>query len=349
MVTIKDVAKQAGVSAMTVSRVVNQAGAVSAKTKKSVDAAIEALAYHPNKLARGMITKSSKTIGVLHSNLYNQIYSDQISGIEEVCQKRGYSILLANIHDYNSAVSNFSSLIGMQVDGIIVLPIETSGLATRETGAVTLRDTQKIYEYLNSYFSRPDAKKGVSAGETTLRQIMPYVEFDYAQGTKLAMDYLFEKGYEDILYLTTFWDEEGVWHTRRQTYCDEMVARGLGDRIRIECTDDTVDGGYRWMSQFLQCSELSQGILCGNDNIAIGVIQAANEHHIRIPEQLVVIGQDGLRFGEMIFPSLSTVDIQGYESGRVSANILLDWIETEEIQINHVKVRQSLKLRQSTK
>ncbi len=348
MATLKDVAKRAGVSRMTVSRVVNQTGQVSAKTQKRVNEAIEALGYQPNKLARGMVTGSSKTIGVLHSNLYNHVYADQIFGIEEVCKKRGYSILFANAYDYESAVTNFSSLIEMQVDGIIVLPVETLGVANQETGAAMLQETKKIYEYLYAYFRRPDAKKGVSAGESALKKLLPYVEFDYAQGARLAMEYLLGCGHTDIVYVTSFWDEEGVWRERQQAYCDEMSKHSLAHRIHIERTDDNVEGGYRWMKQFIQSHDLPSAILCGDDNIAIGVIQAANEHQIRIPEQLAIMGQDGLRFGEMLFPTLSTIEINGYESGKVSADILLDWIETTEAQTKHIKIQQDLRLRRST-
>ena len=99
MVNIKDVAKKAGVSMMTVSRVINDNGAVSAETRKKVEQAVKDLDYIPNQIAKSLVNASSRTVGVLFSNIFNPVYSSIISGIESRAHESGYNIIISNATD----------------------------------------------------------------------------------------------------------------------------------------------------------------------------------------------------------------------------------------------------------
>lgn len=349
MATIKDVAHYAGVSIMTVSRVINNPKKVSPKSRAKVMAAIEALDYSPNMFARGMVTGKSKTIGVMYSNLKNWIYADQIKGIEEVAIQRGYGVLLANIYDRESAMSAITMLSQMKVDGIIVLPMESHEAYTEEQALSAINELNHIHECIRAYFEQKDAKLGVAAGSVFLQDLLPLVEYDYYQGCKLAMDYLFDCGYTDIVYVSSLWDE-GIWHTRQQAYTDAMTEHSCADRICVLHTLSVTNGcgDCACIRQYIQENGVPRAVLCANDHIAVDVIRVAQDLHIAVPAEMAVMGQDNLQIGEMVHPRLSTVDIHGEENGRAAATLLLNRIEMMDEQTDYISIGQSLCVRQTT-
>ena len=123
MVSIKDVAKLSGVSVMTVSRVVNGSDNVREETRDKVNQAIQELDYIPNQLAKSLVNSSTRTVGVLFSNIFNPVYLSIISGIEKRAHERGYNIIISNATDYKSSVEGLNMLVSKMIDGLIVLPV----------------------------------------------------------------------------------------------------------------------------------------------------------------------------------------------------------------------------------
>ena len=349
MATLKEVAERANVSVMTASRALNHTGKVAPERERRVKEAAEALGYRPNLLARSMITKSAKTIGVLYSNIYNQIYADQIVGIEAVAQEAGYSIILANVYDYDSVISSFSTLVSKQVDGIILLQMELKGIDEEISSNAVLEQISKVQEYIEKYFCQSGAKPGVAVGQQFSCEYISHVYLDYAQGVHLAMDHLFACGFTDIVNITSFWNEKGVWKERVHSYIEEMKAHGLESKIHVERTENSVEGGYRSMLNLLDSGRLPEAILCGNDYMAIGVLRAAAEKRIPVPERISVMGQDGLLIGDMVYPRLSTVSVNGMACGKAAMRMLLEHIDDVKKEPQYTVIGQSLLLRQSTK
>ena len=128
MVSIKDVSKLSGVSVMTVSRVINGSDNVREETRDKVKQAIQELDYIPNQLAKSLVNSSTRTVGVLFSNIFNPVYLSIISGIEKRAHERGYNIIISNATDYKSSVEGLNMLVSKMIDGLIVLPVEFNNM-----------------------------------------------------------------------------------------------------------------------------------------------------------------------------------------------------------------------------
>lgn len=343
---IKDVADYAGVSMMTVSRVVNNRPGVSDKMRNRVLQAVEELDYCPNLVARSMVTKSTGTIAVLYSNIYNEIYADQLMGIESVARAFGYTILIVNISDYHSTVNGLTTLIGKQVDGIIVLPIEFLGLDNYSLSASAYQQLMDTFSYLENYFETHN-QPCVVIDNSFGKDIVPRVLFDYRNGTRIAMNFLISCGFSEIACLTSFW-EEGIWKVRSQEYMTIMHAHGWDRHIRVEYGDNTVEGGYACLMALYKSGNLPQAVYCGSDYIAVGAVRAAQELGIDVPGRLAIIGHDGLRLGNMINPPLTTVELNGFESGQKAMRILLAQLKGEQVPAKDAYISQSLLVRKTT-
>ena len=148
MSTIKDVAREAGVSLMTVSRVINGTGQVKQNTVDRVNGAIKKLGYRPNLLAKSLAQGKSKTIGILSSNMYNQVYIDIITSIEKNAYKEGFVVINADVSNSVDAKQALNMLLGSKVDGIIILPLEMD-MSELPDFKVAVEETRKFYDYFN--------------------------------------------------------------------------------------------------------------------------------------------------------------------------------------------------------
>ena len=158
MVTIEDVAKLAGVSTMTVSRVVNKSESVKPTTREKVLKVIEETGYKPNMNAMSLVSGKSKMIGILSSNYYNQAYLDIVVAIEEYAYGEGFTVINANVNDYVTACNALDLFLGKQVEGIIVLPLEMK-MTKVEDYRDSLKELAKFSEYFKQTVKRH--KRGV--------------------------------------------------------------------------------------------------------------------------------------------------------------------------------------------
>lgn len=317
MVTIEDVAKAASVSTMTVSRVINNSPLVKEETAQKVKRVIEELGYRPNRLASSLVSGKSKTIGVIYSNMYNQVYTDVINGIEEIAYDNDYVVISINVDSLYMAKKTLNMLIGSQIDGCILLPLEMNMSKSKEYDSAV----NEIREFCD-YFRETVTSYNIPV-TTVFQKIggIVNVNFDYVNQARMAMDYLLGKGFENIAMLNSN-IYEGFWRDKENVYREAMKRAGLEDHICVERDVCIVEGGYEAMKRLLK-QRVPEAVYCSNDYFAIGAIQAINEAGIKIPNDISVMGNDNIYFCEMVFPKLTTVSLNPNKVGKKAMEILL--------------------------
>lgn len=325
MVGIKDVAKKAGVSMMTVSRVVNGNGNVKEETRKKVEKAVRELAYIPNQLAKSLANSSSGTVGVLFSNIFNPVYSSIISGIENRARELGYNVIISNATDYRSSINALNTLISKMIDGLIVLPVEPAGMNVDSSSKRAVEEMWKFYEELKAILKRRKLPCIVIDIDIDSESV-DYVCHDYIGAARIGIDYLLKSGFKKIRHINSEL-KEGLWLDRQKVYEAEMKKAGLGKNIKIDYCANSTEAAFHLVQNILEEGDETEVFYCANDILAIGAMQAISARSFKIPEDISVMGNDGIYVGEMIIPSLTTVDIGSLEVGRQSMESCHNFIE----------------------
>ncbi len=339
MVTLKDVAKLAGVAPITVSRVINEPHAVKEKTRIKVQQAIEQLGYSPNQLARGLVTNRSNMIGVVITNIANPYYADYILGLETKAKQLGKSVVICNGLDYASAKSNLELLLKQRVDGIIFTSFEFHSIQIQE---------RFIQELEQLHFRKEHTVPIVLFNPFPVNTNLPAIRTDNYSDGLMAMRHLLELGHERIGHLSLNRDA-GVWMDRLRAYRDSLLSRELSVRseyihlIEKEKVKDAEQGAYR----LLQAEERPTAIFAANDIMAVGVLQAAHRLGIKVPEQLSIIGIDGIELAQYSYPSLTSVAHPRYALGEQSVELLINIINGQDNLPGHI-VSTQLQTREST-
>jgi LacI family purine nucleotide synthesis repressor len=314
MVSLKDVAEKAKVSTMTVSRVINNPAVVNQRTREAVRDAIDKLNYIPNKLAKSLAEASSKTVGVLYSNIFNQVYSSIIAGIEESSRQNDYNVIISNVIDLDSGIKGLEMLLSKMIDGLIVLPFEPIGMATENQSNSAIDEMNKFYEHLRNQLKIrqvPCIIIDIDVDDCPAR----FVKHDYEKAAELGIKHLIGEGYKDIYFINSKINE-GLWADREAIYCKVMGDSGLSENIRIGRCVHTPQGAFKTVSKILETEKIPKVFYCANDVIAMGAIQAISAKGLKIPQDVAVMGNDGIFSGEMIVPKLSTVSINSLELGK---------------------------------
>ena len=317
MVTIRDVAKASGVSIATVSKVINGRDQhISEETRERVRSAILKCGYISNSIARGLKTKKTFTIGFLLPDISNPFFGSVSRGVQDEASKRGYSVIVCNTDgNVNAEIKSLELLESKMVDGIIISRI--------------LADVNsELYE--EKY---PDLFKRIPTvvldDGTTLDmaddcgRVLINAEKAIYEGTCA----LIEAGCKRIAYIS----EQGNGGYRRSLgYLRALNERGMAinDEL-IVMKDYSIQGGKEAMESLLQAGIDVDGIICGNDMIAIGVLSILKRCDISVPEQIKIIGMDNIPFSEHIVPSLSTMAQPMHEIGTAAADMLINAIEEE--------------------
>ena len=317
MTTLDDVAKFSGVSAMTVSRVINNKGAVSEKTRHRVLDAIQQLNYRPNLVARGLATNRTNSIGVLVSYLENPIYAVVVSGINKTDEKYGMNIILGSGQDEESLLQSTNTLLNKQIDGLIVLPADIR----RQDGKWSQLEAEAMLSFYRRFDRIAAEASGngipiVLMGDYAIDHIAARVCEDYREGARMAVRYLHGQGHRRIGMVSHCIRDAGIWQERYQGFLEEMNA--LGCRVEeawcescLEKVDDAFQAGMRLFAR----RELPTALYCANDVIAVGIENAARECGLRVPDDLSVIGHDGSLYSEISYPRLTTVSIRPFAIG----------------------------------
>lgn len=329
-ITIKDIARLSGVSTATVSKVINgKAYDISDVTIEKVKKVIEEQNYSPNRIARSMITKKTKTIGLIIPDVRNPFFTDLTRGAEDVANERGYSIFFCNTDDdLTKEIKYLNSLIEKQVDGIAL------------AGAVGRN--KELEEKLN-------IKTPIVALDRNVyfKGIKGKIEVDNFSGAYDAVTHLIDLEHKRIMFLS------GQLNTKPSLDRLEGYKRALKDN-GIEYDERLVIVG-KYSSEFgyeiIRNTTMDEGvtaIFCANDLIAIGAMNALKEKGLRIPEDISIVGFDDIYFSSLVTPALTTVRQPSYEIGYLAIETLIDILEGRENMRDKVEIKLELIVREST-
>lgn len=304
-ITLADVAERAGVSLMTVSRVVNDRPGVGSETRERVRAAIASLGYRPNIVARGLKAASSLSIGLMVPDVTNPYFPDIIRGAEDVAIEHGYTLLLTNgIEDTQRETEALRTFEDHLVDGVIACSPRL--------------DNHELYPLLRRQ------RAVVLVNRRSDPQLAGSVRIDHELGARLLVRHLHQLGCRRPGYLSG----PGHSHAGRERMLGiDREARELDldmPRSRVSACPPTVEGGAKAARELLAREPLIDSLLCFNDLVAAGALQALTERGVRVPTEIAVTGYDDIVFAKMFTPGLSTIRAPTYELGQQAASMLLD-------------------------
>lgn len=331
MANIRDVAKKAGVSVATVSRVLNHPNTVSPTTMEYVLSVIKELNYTPNGLARSLALNKTNTIALLIPNILNPLYMEIVKGVEDVAHKKGYNTLLCNTEENQKKEADYiDMLIKRRVDGLI---LTASLLNKEEIQQIKKQDITLVMIGKN---------KNVKHGSVVFT--------DYMLGGYIATKHLIEIGYKRIAHIS------GAVHQienqeKRAGYEKALKENNLPvDKRYIVEGNNEIEGGYLAAKKLLQFKCKPEAIFVANDLMAFGAIDAIKSEGLRIPEDIAIIGFDNIEMSALVEPKLTTVTQPAYKMGLLSARLLFDHIENgddEEHVHQEIFLQPKLKVRKS--
>ena len=285
MATIVDVAKLAGVTPTTVSRVINNRGYISEKTKNKVHEAMEQLGYQPNEIARSLTKQKSNTIGVIVPHISHPYFAKLISNLENEAAKSGYKIILCNSKEKAEKEKQYLDMCkSNRVAGIILCSgnVESNKI---NTGNIPIVLLEKNFE---------DGKLGIQC--------------DNYQGGKLATEHLIDCGCKRLLHFSGVIDEEMPADNREKAFIDICNENNIEFFIRKYDIDTYNEMNYYgYIKETLKEIENIDGIFSSSDLIAAQVIQVCNELNIRIPSDVKLVGFDDVEIAKLTTPTITTI------------------------------------------
>jgi LacI family transcriptional regulator len=331
-VTLKDVARLAGVHPGTASRALNveTRGLVNEETARRVLAAAEELGYRPNPIARGLKTSRSYTVGVLIPDLTNPLFPPIVRGIQDRLEEAAYTPLIANTeNDPDRERADFEAMRARQVDGFIT--------------ATARRD--------HDLLSRP-GELGLPVVLVNRRledAALPSAVGDDKAGVSLAVRHLVELGHRRIAHLAGPQDIS-TGYLRYEGFLEAMEAAGAeADPELILIGDAVIESeGSRLCAALLDGGRECTAIVAANDLMALGCYDVLEERGIACPQEISVIGFNDMPFAAHFRPPLSTIRIPQYELGARAAELLLTTMQDSEAQPTQLLLEPELVVRGST-
>lgn len=331
MATISDVAKLAGVSNATVSRVLNKKDRVSKNTREAVLRAVRALDYQPTATARNLRTQETRNIGLIIPDISNSFYAGIAKGAQREAHRWGYCILLVDYnYDEQEAVRSFDVLRSKRVDGLLAL------------FECVISDTQ--VKVLESY--RRSGDKFVIFGDVAAEEIASIGVDDY-QGAYDAVSHLVSIGHTNIVFVGGEHIRRGIM--RIKAFKDVMIQHGLPiENHLILRGESSQRGGYEVVKQVLSSPDRPTAVFAENDQVAFGVYVAADELGLSIPDDLAVVGFDNDVLSTVVRPRLTTVAQPRDELGALGVDLLLRLMRGEIIENRKIVLGSRLVVREST-
>lgn len=320
MASIKDVAKVAGVSVTTVSRVMNNRGYISKETRRKVEKAMEMIDYHPNEIARALQKNQSYFIGIIVPDSNHPFFSDLIKYVEMSANEKNYKLLVCNsLEDPDKEANYISMLRQNRVDGIIMCS-----------------HTMDIESYKKVPFPIVSFDRLVSPN-------IPCVGSDNYRGGELATEHLIGRGCKRLLHISGPLGLDMLSNRRRDAFVITCMKHGIAYDI-IEGAHNKLTFDYFWsfIAEKLPPDKLGEydGVFCSNDIVAYALYIYAQQHGIRVPEDFKIVGYDYHSFTRMLQnPKLTTIMQPSDRIGGMLTNTLIRMIEnTEGELINNTTV-----------
>ncbi len=330
-VTIKDVAKQAGVSVTTVSRVLNNKPDVSPKTRDKILEIIDELGYNPNGVARGLVMQRTFTLGLIIPDISNPFFPEVARAIEDKAQKLGYSVIFYNTDNHpENEKKAIDLLCSKQVDGLIV--------------SLSLGNGELLQKLQKKNFPVVQIDRSVPGSD------YPAVMIDNKKSSFEIVEYLINAGHQRIAHIT------GDLHTatardRLAGYQQALEKADLkvNDKLIIN-GDYSKDSGWQAMNYLLQLPKKPTAVFAANDLMAIGAYSAAFSADYQIPEDISVVGHDDIDVASVIRPELTTIKQPKYVLGEMAVDLLVQMIEEKSKILKSDKIlKADLIIRKSVK
>lgn len=327
---ISDVAKRAGVSAATVSRVLNQSELVTEKTKKRVQQAIEEMNYTPNAMAQNLRSRKTMKIGVVVSDIEVSYYAEIIKGIENMANSLDYNIIICDAQNQKLKEYEYVSLLqNRTVDGMIFV---TPMMSNKEVIALV-----------------EDGYSVAVIGRFIEHEQIPCAFTDNVKIGKDVVDHLIEQGHEKIAFLSGYADAIDSYE-RLEGYMKALKEAGMPFIPElIDNGDFNESGGYEGFLRLHERNADLTAVFAANDEMALGVYKACKELFIQVPDQVAVVGVDNIRITRFITPNLSTVEQPKYAMGALLTEKLIDQMNGNEFKDKrYFKVESNLLVRESS-
>lgn len=330
-VTIYDVAREANVSMATVSRVVNGNQNVKPATRKKVLEVIERLEYRPNAVARGLASKKTTTVGVIIPDISNTIYAELARGIEDIATMYSYNIILSNSDQKeDKELELLDTMLGKQVDGVVMMSDNV---------------TSSIQQAIKS-----SPVPIVLAGSVDEKKEAASVNIDYYQAAYEAVRILVENGHKRIAFVSGPLDYtiNGIYKLAAYKQVLEDANIELDEQL-IVAGDSTYDDGISAYEELAVISAPPTAYFAGSDELALGLIHAAQDAGKHVPNDIEVISFENSKLARMVRPQLSSVALPLYDIGAVAMRLLTKIMNKEEVAEQTVVLPHHLEIRQSTK
>jgi len=328
-VTIRDVAKAAGVSINTVSRALNNKPDIHKETKERVLKIARELGYIKDATATSLRYGLTKVIGVILEDSSNPFYSEVLKSIEMAARKRGFNVIFMNTEkDYSLEEDAVKTMLSRRVDGIIISPTQEKS-----------EDIQLLIK---------SAVPFVILGVHFDGMEVPEVYSNDVKGGYLAVSHLIEKGRKNIVYLSGYL-YKSVARMRLEGYRRALYEHMLPfDESYVFEVEEGVENSYKKMLDIIESGLQFDGVFCFNDISAIGAIQALREKGYTIPDDVSVVGYDDIAFAHFIQPKLTTVRIDKQKEGEEAFELLYEMIKRKEFVNKKLVLDVELVVRETT-
>lgn len=310
-ITIKEVAKMAGVSPSTVSRVISDSPRISDETKKQVREAMEKLKYHPNAIARSLVNKATNTVGIVmpqsvEKAILNPFFPQALSGISAAAHEQNYCILLSTGNTEEEQLESVRNIVmSGRVDGVIIMYSSVDNLVMEE---VKRLGTPAII-----------IGKPLDSKETM------YVDNDNVEAAFKVTERLINNGHKRIAFFGGCF-KFIVSLDRLDGYTRALKENNIEfeKRYIVEIADLLKENAYERMKELLKLDNRPTAVVATDDVLAFGVMDAIKEAKLKIPEDIEIISFNNVPYDEFYSPSLTSVDIDAYSLGYESARLIIE-------------------------
>ncbi len=327
--TIRDVAAHAGVSHQTVSRVINNSSSVRPETRAKVEQAIAELGYRPNEIARFMARGRTGTLACLSPNLTDYSFASIIEGAQAEARSHGYHLLTALASDQESFATLIDELVSSgRTEGLLVI---------------------NPYSDERQVVLPPHIPAVVAGARTGANSAVSSVVLDDERVGELATDHLLKLGHRRIGLITGPQGETCA--QERQTGFERALQRAdlLPDAALVVAGDWSAGSGYEAMQRLMESGPLPSAVFVQNDRMAVGVLRAAHDMGLRVPQDLSVVSVDDIPLASFFAPPLTTVRQDFGRIGRDAARLLIDAIAAPQAATpQRVRIAPELMVRRST-
>ena len=306
-VTIHDVASHAGVSAMTVSRVINESPRVSTETRKRVEASIAKLGYVPNRLARGLIQRKTGAFGVIVPDVANPFFTLVVRGVEQVAWRADHHVILCDTQgDLERERGYLEDMVAYQVDGVLIAPVSDRSrpqlrLLTRNSVPFVLID------------------RSITGFDGDL------VQGDSVAGARRLVDHLIGLGHRRIGMITES-AEVSTARDRLRGYREALESAGLGFDPELVAPSSTIDPDVACEATLglLALADPPTAIFAVNNIAVVGVVEAARQRSLEIPSDLALVCFDDIEHVSRLYPFLTVMAQPAETFGTIATQLLLD-------------------------